>query len=303
MNDHNTELSAEKLAKAVKELPPEEVARLVYANRNNLPSVETIARIIEDLPREQGVKILEAIIARFPPNVFEKFVSELEEMERQKGRELGVQLVNQVLKKELSRQQFVRRLSSLPPIQFEEVQRIISLTLYAGNDLIEQLTTVEESTNWKGKPNWQWLGATERCWRCGKVVGDEIEPGATERHHIIPKSEGGPNTDDNLALLCANCHEVIHKYRMNFIGMTRTRDGDWRTIADVKGILKISHKMRDSKHKLGRCTECGSTAKVTGVSEGYWGGKGMIVFLDCGACGHAFAIPFLELTPHTNDTQ
>jgi hypothetical protein len=41
---------------------------------------------------------------------------------------------------------------------------------------------------------------------------------------------------------------------------------------------------------------CGDTGKITGVSEGYWDGKGMIVFLDCKACGHLFAIPFLNLT-------
>lgn len=40
--------------------------------------------------------------------------------------------------------------------------------------------------------------AAFRCCRC-QSIGVEI-------HHIIPQSEGGPDTIDNAAPLCANCH-------------------------------------------------------------------------------------------------
>lgn len=166
-------------------------------------------------------------------------------------------------------------------------------------DLIERiiahLSNVDESKNWKGNKNWQWLGANDRCWRCGGTVGEDIEPGSTVRHHIIPESEGGANTADNLSLLCGSCHNVVHGIHMGIIGAKRTRDEEWRTVGKIKGILRISQKLSDKEHKLSCCPQCGNTAKITGVSEGYWGRRGMAVFLDCGVCGHLFAIPFLAL--------
>lgn len=41
--------------------------------------------------------------------------------------------------------------------------------------------------------------ANERCWRCGYKT-------PLERCHIIPSSLGGPDTADNLVLLCRRCH-------------------------------------------------------------------------------------------------
>lgn len=40
------------------------------------------------------------------------------------------------------------------------------------------------------------------CAICGHD-GEEI-------HHIVPKSEGGNDTEHNLVLLCHDCHEKIH---------------------------------------------------------------------------------------------
>ena len=39
-------------------------------------------------------------------------------------------------------------------------------------------------------------------------------------HHIIPKSQGGSNTSDNLIIVCPNCHRVIHankKYDIEYL--------------------------------------------------------------------------------------
>ena len=36
--------------------------------------------------------------------------------------------------------------------------------------------------------------------------------GSLEKHHIILFAEGGGHTDDNLLLVCANCHSQIHKH-------------------------------------------------------------------------------------------
>ena len=35
----------------------------------------------------------------------------------------------------------------------------------------------------------------------------------TDLHHIVPVSEKGPNTEDNLMVVCSNCHAKIHRIR------------------------------------------------------------------------------------------
>lgn len=40
---------------------------------------------------------------------------------------------------------------------------------------------------------------------CGKWV----EPG-TPPHHIIPRSQGGEDIEDNLITICFDCHDQIH---------------------------------------------------------------------------------------------
>lgn len=41
------------------------------------------------------------------------------------------------------------------------------------------------------------------CLLCGKPID--------EKHHIVPRSEGGMDTLENLAGLCSACHEAVHK--------------------------------------------------------------------------------------------
>lgn len=50
-----------------------------------------------------------------------------------------------------------------------------------------------------------WDEATHRCWRCG--TRHSQQKSTLERCHIIPASLGGPDTVDNLVLLCCRCHE------------------------------------------------------------------------------------------------
>jgi len=33
-------------------------------------------------------------------------------------------------------------------------------------------------------------------------------------HHIVPKSKGGDDTDDNLTVLCPNCHRLAHNNKL-----------------------------------------------------------------------------------------
>jgi len=51
-----------------------------------------------------------------------------------------------------------------------------------------------------------------RCQRCGcNVSMSQMDSQKTaETHHLIPKSAGGPDTPENLLLLCRSCHEDAH---------------------------------------------------------------------------------------------
>lgn len=49
-----------------------------------------------------------------------------------------------------------------------------------------------------------WDEAEHRCWRCG--VRRSGKKSKLEKCHIIPASLGGPDTVDNLILLCWHCH-------------------------------------------------------------------------------------------------
>ena len=46
-----------------------------------------------------------------------------------------------------------------------------------------------------------------KCMLCGYDASECIE-----WHHIVPLSEGGKNNYKNGALLCPNCHTLVHKY-------------------------------------------------------------------------------------------
>lgn len=55
----------------------------------------------------------------------------------------------------------------------------------------------------------------QRCRLCGRPCA----PGAVrrkdraERHHLIPRSLGGPHTHENVLVIClSRCHDGIHKF-------------------------------------------------------------------------------------------
>ena len=58
---------------------------------------------------------------------------------------------------------------------------------------------------------WPPRGPDIRCNRCGipdaKELGIEMH-----KHHITPKSEGGSDDDENMEILCADCHRDHHNY-------------------------------------------------------------------------------------------
>ena len=50
------------------------------------------------------------------------------------------------------------------------------------------------------------------CAICGWTLGNwDYGPSCgNEWHHIVPVSEGGTNNEENLVLLCPNCHKMAH---------------------------------------------------------------------------------------------
>lgn len=46
------------------------------------------------------------------------------------------------------------------------------------------------------------------------------------RHHIIPRSDSrSTNSDNNLAILCPNCHSNVHAGDITIIGLYKTTGG------------------------------------------------------------------------------
>lgn len=161
--------------------------------------------------------------------------------------------------------------------------------------LIERLQHSDESTDWRGQKNWEKLGSQTNCWRCGGEFGKDIEPGTQVCHHIIPSSEGGPDTVDNRSLLCGNCHNAVHRFYLptDRIGKKRTRDGKWRRVVKFEEGIELHQDIPSADGSLSSCRKCGSRGIVGGVTEGFWDGQGMVVFLACSQCAYRFAVPFI----------
>jgi len=62
---------------------------------------------------------------------------------------------------------------------------------------------VVEPTSIDRDLRYELFGRHEECQRCGSSEDLEI-------HHIIPNSEGGEDTRENLAVLCRPCHHEAH---------------------------------------------------------------------------------------------
>ena len=49
----------------------------------------------------------------------------------------------------------------------------------------------------------------DHCVACG-------DRGNLNQHHLLPRSLGGPDTDDNLITLCGACHAKAHQSRASW---------------------------------------------------------------------------------------
>tara|TARA_R110000824_G_scaffold114851_1_gene265648 strand:+ start:804 stop:1097 length:294 start_codon:yes stop_codon:yes gene_type:complete len=53
----------------------------------------------------------------------------------------------------------------------------------------------------------------DACRCCGVWVGD-----ARHHHHIVYRSQRGTDSADNLLVLCARCHDAVHRHDVNISG-------------------------------------------------------------------------------------
>ena len=75
-----------------------------------------------------------------------------------------------------------------------------------------------------------WQLANSRCSFC---FFDEIE--ALDVHHIVPRSEDGPNEPGNLILVCRNCHARIHSKAIPESEVLRVRASQRAKILPMPG--------------------------------------------------------------------
>ena len=69
------------------------------------------------------------------------------------------------------------------------------------------------------------VAAMHRCCLCPE------HHDVTDLHHIEPISEGGPNTEDNLMVICPTCHAKIHRIRNRYTpGQLRTYKERWERL-------------------------------------------------------------------------
>jgi len=78
--------------------------------------------------------------------------------------------------------------------------------------------------------------------KCEIEICNVTDPNLLELHHIIPRTD--PNTtnnSNNLAILCSNCHKLLHCGRLKIIGVfPSTKLPNGRTLVyELDGIRNI----------------------------------------------------------------
>lgn len=129
---------------------------------------------------------------------------------------------------------------------------------------------------------WKWLGAEDRCWRCGTEFTEEIRP---INHHLIPRSEG--SVSSNEALLCADCHYFLHTVKMKSVGYRGVRPSRSRS-PQIRAFVQQFYRTHAGRPPA-QCPKCGSTGKVVGVTEF---SKSIAITLAYPNCGYKFGAQF-----------
>ena len=60
-----------------------------------------------------------------------------------------------------------------------------------------------------------------------------------EIHHIVPVAKGGGDIDNNLILLCSNCHKVVHAYADGKFSSPKDRISHYHNMIVLGNIVKF----------------------------------------------------------------
>lgn len=90
------------------------------------------------------------------------------------------------------------------------------------------------------------------CQCCG--LGGEQRLATLAVHHIVEVSQGGPDSESNLVVVCVNCHLLIHSYSWGkiYVKLEELDEDEKRTF---KNIFKYGNVIIEADKRIGRSRE------------------------------------------------
>jgi 5-methylcytosine-specific restriction endonuclease McrA len=90
------------------------------------------------------------------------------------------------------------------------------------------------------------------CSHCGWYVEDVVG----DLHHIIPRKNGGNDTNNNIAYICPNCHRMVHSGKIDpkeLISITEYIGDNWKEFVYYKKsekLVKLTEHKRETRLEL-----------------------------------------------------
>ncbi len=72
----------------------------------------------------------------------------------------------------------------------------------------------------------------------------------TESHHVIPRSKNGPDSPDNILILCPTCHKIFDKGTSNVLVYTYRKMKRERLFRNFEGLLKAKEITKPMYQKI-----------------------------------------------------
>lgn len=84
----------------------------------------------------------------------------------------------------------------------------------------------------------------KRCALCGSTA-------SLETHHIVPLACGGPDTEDNILIVCRKCHAILTPLSiLTKIGLKKANERNHPKIIQEKFYNKVKEAMNGTKYCL-----------------------------------------------------
>jgi hypothetical protein len=151
-------------------------------------------------------------------------------------------------------------------LSVDEVKDLLDLTsMDVGNSSLEELNKSEEA---RGEPHVQDVNdrhPLDPKLKQAVMIRDEFSCQCCKTggqgwlsvlvvHHIIQVSQGGPDAEDNLVVLCQNCHITLHNYAWGkiYVKLEELDEGERKTF---KNIFKYGNVIIEADKRIGRSRE------------------------------------------------